>query len=222
MKRLGVLLRVALAVALAQLGWTWLQRHDADLRIRRMLEGRRPASDATRRNSGTSARIVQFYARSGELVEGERTVICYGVENARTVRLDPPVETVAPALVRCFWIEPAQDTTYKMIAEGADGSRDEASFQVKVRPAPPAFRMVAVSDKTIPPGEVVTVCYGVEHATGVVLHPIGWRLPAGSKNCIRFYPKQTADYTLIASGTGGTETRERFRVAVTSPANTRR
>jgi hypothetical protein len=74
--------------------------------------------------------------------------------------------------------------------------------------------MMAVSDKSIPPGEVVTVCYTVEHSTGVVLHPIGWRLPAGPKNCIRFYPKHTMDYALVASGTTGLEAREKFRVAV--------
>ena len=214
MKRIGLLLRVALAVALAQLGWTWLQRHDADLRIRRMLDGRRPRSEAPRRNTGTGARIVQFYARAGEVVEGDRKVICYGVENARTVRLDPPVESVEPALVRCFWIEPHEDTTYRLIADAPGGRHDEASFMVKVRPAPPVFRMVAVSEKAIPPGEVVTVCYNVDHASGVVLHPLGWRLPPGAKNCVRFYPKQTMDYALIASGTAGMQARERFRVAV--------
>jgi hypothetical protein len=60
----------------------------------------------------------------------------------------------------------------------------------------------------------VTVCYGVEHATAVRLDPIGWKLPAVPKNCIRFYPKQTLDYTLVASGAAGLEEREKFRVAV--------
>jgi len=60
----------------------------------------------------------------------------------------------------------------------------------------------------------VTVCYGVEHATAVRLDPVGWKLPAVVKNCIRFYPKQTLDYTLVASGTAGLEEREKFRVAV--------
>lgn len=218
MRRVGVLLRVALAVVLAQLAWTWIQRHDSDLRLRRLLEGRRGVTSSTEPpKSGTSARIIQFYARSGEIVEGERDAICYGVENARAVRIEPAVEKLWPAVVRCFAVEPKQDTTYTLFAEGADGSRDEASFTVNVRPAPPLFRMLAVSDKAIPPGEVLTVCYGVEHATGVTLHPIQWRLPATPKNCIRFYPKQTTEYTLVASGAAGMEAREKFRVAVTAP-----
>jgi hypothetical protein len=223
MRRLGVLLRLVLAVVLAQLAWTWVQRHDSDLRLRRLLAGRRARPPHSVAKSGTSARIVQFYARAGEIVEGETDVICYGVENVQSLKLDPPVANVSPALVRCFSVEPKWDTSYTLFAEGRDGSRDEATFAIRVRPAPPLFRMMAVSDKAIPAGEVVTVCYGVEHATGVVLHPIGWRLPAsGSRNCVRFYPKATTDFTLIASGTAGLEAKERFRVAVTSPASTRR
>jgi hypothetical protein len=215
MRRIGVLLRLVLAVVLAQLAWTWVQRHDSDLRLRRLLAGRHARPAESRGSSGTAARIVQFYAREAEIVEGERDLVCYGVENARSVKLDPPVETVEPALVRCFFVEPKWDTSYTLFAEGSDGSRDEATFAIRVRPAPPLFRMMAVSDKAIPAGEVVTVCYGVEHATGVVLHPIGWRLPAsGSKNCVRFYPKATTDFTLVASGAAGLEARERFRVAV--------
>jgi len=159
-------------------------------------------------------KIVQFYARNADIIDGERNLICYGVRNARALRLEPPIETLAPALVRCFWVEPRQDTTYRLVAEGFDGEQDKASFSIKVRPPPPVFRLMAVSDKAIPRGEVVTVCYGVEHATAVRLDPIGWKLPPVVKNCIRFYPKQTLDYTLVASGAAGLEERERFRVAV--------
>jgi hypothetical protein len=213
MKRFAVLLRIVAAVVLAQLGWTWLQRHDANLRIRRLLEGRSAPAGTAAPDDG-AVKIVQFYARAADMIDGERNLICYGVRNAKALRLDPPVESVSPALVRCFWVEPRQDTTYRLVAEGFDGKHDEISFSVKVRPAPPVFRLMAVSDKAIPPGEVVTVCYGVEHATAVRLDPIGWKLPAVVKNCIRFYPKQTLDYALVASGAAGLEEREKFRVAV--------
>jgi hypothetical protein len=213
MRRIGVLLRVALAVAIAQMGWTWLQRHDGDMKIRRLLAGRAaPAGRAP--SEGTGVKIEQFYARSGEITDAENTVICYGVRNARAVRLEPPVERLTPSLTRCFFVEPKQDTTYTLTAEGADGTTDMASFRVKVKPAPPVFRMLAVSDKAVPRGEVVTVCYGVERASGVRMEPGGMRLPPGMKNCIRFYPKHTAEYTLIASGAAGQEQRESFKVAV--------
>jgi hypothetical protein len=213
MKRLAVLLRVALAVAIAQLGWTWLQRHDADMKIRRTLAGR-ARSEARLPDSGPGVKIEQFYARSGEITDVENTVICYGVRNARAVRLEPPVEQLTPSLTRCFFIEPRHDTRYTLTAEGTDGTTVSESFEIKVRPAPPIFKLLAVSDKEIPRGEVLTVCYGVERATGVRLEPGGWRLPAVAKNCIRFYPTKSTEYTLIASGAAGVEQKERFKVAV--------
>jgi hypothetical protein len=214
MRRLGVLVRVALAVAIAQLAWTWLQRHDSDLRLRRMLAGRVAQKESAKPDAGPGVRIEQFYARSGEITDAENTLICYGVRNARSVRLEPPVEKLAPSLTRCFFVEPKEDTRYTLTAEGDDGATATESFEVKVRPAPPVFRLFAVSDKEIPRGEVLTVCYGVERATGVRLEPGGWKLPASPKTCIRFYPKQSTEYSLIASGATGGEQRERFKVAV--------
>jgi len=93
MKRLSVLLRIVLAVVLAQLAWTLLQRHDADLRIRRVLEGRNAPAKALPPDNG-AVKIVQFYARAAEIVDGDRDVICYGVRNVKDVRLEPPVELV--------------------------------------------------------------------------------------------------------------------------------
>src|SRR4051794_16768653 len=142
MKRIGVLLRLALAIVIAQLAWTWLQRHDSDMKIRRLLAGRAtPTAPAA-----TALKIEQFYAREGEITDAESALVCYGVRNARSVRIDPPVARLTPSLIRCFTVEPKEDTTYTLTAEGADGAVDTASFQLKVRPAPPVFRMLAVSD----------------------------------------------------------------------------
>jgi hypothetical protein len=209
-----MLLRVALAVAIAQLGWTWLVRHDSDMKIRRLLAGRAARPSAPAPDAGTRVKIEQFYVRSGEITDVENTVICYGVRNAKAVRIDPPVAKLTPSLTRCIEVDPKHDTRYTLTAEGLDGAVDTASFELKVKPAPPEFKMLAVSDKEIPRGEVLTVCYGVERATGVRMEPGGWKLPPGMKNCIRFYPPRTTEYTLIASGAAGVERKERFKVAV--------
>ena len=44
------------------------------------------------------ARILQFYAASGAVDAGENVTICYGVEDAKSVRIEPPVEELKPAL----------------------------------------------------------------------------------------------------------------------------
>ena len=198
MRRISHVLLIAIGIAAANLGWTWLERHSADLRMERTLQARRNRRDAVPADSSTRVKITQFYATAAEITDDDHNTICYGVENARTVRLDPPVEKLTPVLVRCFWVEPRQDTTYKLIAEGVDGSQDSASFRIRVRPAPPWIGFMAVSHKEIVAGDAVTVCYGVSHATSVRIQPINWAVAPVARNCVRFYPPASMKFTLVA------------------------
>jgi hypothetical protein len=212
MKGMAIVLWILIGIATAHLGWTWLERHNRDVRMAKTLEGRH-GSGATA-DTGTSVRISEFYAMAGEMTDADRNTICYGVRNAKSVRMEPAVNHLWPSMTRCFWVEPRQDTTYKLIAEGFDGSQASASFQVRVKPAPPSILFMAVSHKEIQRGDAVTVCYGVSHARAVRLDPIGWNLAPIAKNCARFYPKMTLGYTLVAAGEAGVTDTDKFRVAV--------
>jgi hypothetical protein len=215
MKRIGVACGIALVVALASLGWTWLQRREGNLHMARTLEAsRRHAGRAIGEDTGTRVRITQFYAKTGEMTNADRNIICYGVVNAKSVRMDPPVENLAPSRSRCIWVEPKKDTTYTLFAEGLDGTRDSASFQLNVKPAPPHIQFVAVSHSEIRRGEPVTVCYGVDHAKGVRLDPLRVGLPPLVKNCTRFYPKTSLKYTLVAFDALGRADQENFSIQV--------
>jgi len=81
---------------------------------------------------GGPVKIVQFYAREGVVTEGGSTVICYGVLNAKTVRIDPAVADVWPSMNHCIDVHPARETRYTLTAESADGSRVSESFTVQV------------------------------------------------------------------------------------------
>jgi len=85
---------------------------------------------------GTAVKIVQFYSREGTLFEGSTTVLCYGLANARSVRIEPPVEGVGVSLNRCVEVAPERDTRYTLTAEGNDGHVVSESFVLKVRPDP--------------------------------------------------------------------------------------
>jgi hypothetical protein len=209
MRRIGLLVT---AIAIANLAWVWCQRHDGAVRMEQRIDARRQGSGG--RNTSTGVRITQFYATSGEITDAGHSTVCYGVENARSVRLEPPVYDVRPALTRCFWVEPKQDTTYSLSAVGNDGSSDSASFRVLVKPAPPSILFMAVSKNEIVKGDAVTVCYGVEHAKGVRLEPIGWTLFAGKKECVRIYPPRDMKFTLVAAGVSGATARDHFDVKV--------
>ncbi|HKE24265.1 MAG TPA: hypothetical protein VKB88_18010 [Bryobacteraceae bacterium] len=83
-------------------------------------------------NLGGSVKIVQFYARDGIVIEGRSTVLCYGVLNAKSVRLEPSIADVWPSVNRCVDIHPARETRYTLTAEGADGRSVSESFNVQV------------------------------------------------------------------------------------------
>jgi hypothetical protein len=204
-----------IAVAAAYLGWTFLSRRQATARMERAIEAQRSSeSSMPAEKTGSGVKITQFYAKSAEITAAERNLICYGVRNARSVRMEPPVESLTPSLSRCFPVEPKRDTTYTLIAEGFDGSRDSASFQISVKPAPPHIEFVTVSAGTVRLGESVTVCYGVDHSKVVRLDPIGLALPAAAKHCTLFYPKATRAYTLVALDGEGRRDSEKFSIQV--------
>src|SRR5262249_31194678 len=83
---------------------------------------------------GTAVKILQFYARDGTLTEGSPSVICYGVLNAKSVEIAPPVGNMFVALNRCVGVAIEHDTRYTLTAEGNDGRKVSASFIVAVHP----------------------------------------------------------------------------------------
>ena len=124
MKRhVQVALRVMVAVAVAYAGWTFLSRALSEYRLRRYVD-----AEQTRRNAeflrvygGTAVKILQFYSRDFKVTEGTNSVICYGVINAKSVRMEPPAEGVTPSLNKCVEVAPTKETRYTLIAEGSDG-----------------------------------------------------------------------------------------------------
>ncbi|HTX38924.1 MAG TPA: hypothetical protein VME43_28060 [Bryobacteraceae bacterium] len=81
-------------------------------------------------------RILQFYASVGILTAGQRALLCYGVENARSITISPSIDGVYPALSRCVEILPQHTTHYVIMAEGYDGRVATQSFTLAVEAAP--------------------------------------------------------------------------------------
>jgi len=91
------------------------------------------ARQTIERFGGGDLRIVSFYAAPGAIARGGRTSICYGVTGAKTVRLEPPVREVWPAMGRCFEVSPLRNTEYKLVAEDGAGHSTGQTVMVKVR-----------------------------------------------------------------------------------------
>lgn len=94
-------------------------------------------------------RILQFYASVGSLTAGQKAQLCYGVENARSVRISPMIQGVYPSLSRCMDILPEHTTHYMIMAEGYDGQVATRSLTLAVQtiPVPPQILNYAGAER---------------------------------------------------------------------------
>ena len=159
-------------------------------------------------------KITQFYASPAHPRQGEKTLLCYGVENAKDVRLDPPVEEVWPALSRCFEVKPKGAAKYTLSASGPGGS---VSQSLSLTPAPPAVEIIEVSINKLDftRGETATVCYKAKNAKNVSIRPGEWIDPHTPENgCIQDKPQRETTYVVTATGAGGETDTERVTARV--------
>ena len=177
-----------------------------------------PAGSQPRQNAPTPAaapaKITQFYAQPAHPHKGEKTLLCYGVEDATEVRIDPPVEKLWPALSRCFDVPSEKTVTYTLTASGAGGS---ARQSLAVAVAPPAAHIIEVSINKLDfaPGETVTVCYKAKSAKNVSIRPGTWIEPHTLENgCISDRLQQNTTYVVTATGAGGDTDVERVTARV--------
>jgi hypothetical protein len=171
------------------------------------------------------ARILQFYAYPGAVDRGEHTSLCYGVENVRSVRIEPVSEPIPLSGNKCIQISPRSTTAYTLIAEGQDGRTVSQKLTVEVkgvaaaRPAPQRvaheiIRFFIPSANEIAPGQMVTLCYSLENATSVRVEPNVRSLQPDPKACFAVTPEKTTTYTLIATGKSGETDRETVTITM--------
>ena len=80
-------------------------------------------------------RILQFYASVGSVTMGQKAMLCYGVENAKSIHISPSVSGAYPSPNHCVEIVPERTTHYMILAEGFDGRVATQSFTLPVLPA---------------------------------------------------------------------------------------
>jgi hypothetical protein len=161
-----------------------------------------------------AARITQFYATAPVLAKGEQELLCYGVENARAVRLEPPAGELSAALARCVEVNPASTTRYTLTAEGFSGPPATQELTVTVGPPHVKIIDVTVSSLTVTRGNMVSLCYHVENAASVEIEPIHFRGPSTPRGCGTDTPQKTTTYIVTAKGAEGSRDTEKVTVQV--------
>lgn len=159
-----------------------------------------------------SVHIVNFYATAPQLPRGEKELLCYGVENAKTVWLEPPRQEVSAALSRCVEVEPKETTTYTLTAKDVSGKQATQQVTVKIGAAKAKILEVKVSSLEIAKGDPVSICWKAQNAK-VTVAPLAASKPA-MPNCVVDTPNKTTTYTVTATGADGDQDQEKVTVRV--------
>ena len=162
-------------------------------------------------------RILQFYAAPSEIFQGEQAVICYGVEDAISVRITPDVEGLRPSFSRCISVSPRRSTTYTFVAEGQSGDQLTRATRILVKPVPrpaPEVAYFTAEAASLKSGETVKLCFRLENTESARLEPPVQELGSAVTGCFVVAPRQTTTYTLVGVGTEGRTARKRVTVTV--------
>lgn len=107
-----------------------IDREAAQQRAKKQLSQDRAALEQM---GGKEMAIQSFYASPGMVRPGETVQLCYGVANAKTVKLEPQSNPVWPSYARCVDVTPSKTTTYTLTIEDAAGHSLSQTLEVKVR-----------------------------------------------------------------------------------------
>src|ERR1035438_1186459 len=208
LRRAAIPLRVAVVLALAYLLYVLLARHSAEKRFSEQHTAADAATSAfDAAYGGTGRSILQFYARDGVLYEGKSTVICYGVVNAKSVTIDPPIQGGAyVSFNRCVEAAPKRDTTYVLTAQGNSGKTVSASFTIRVQADPdslPRITSFGINRHILEKGRhIYTLAFAFQNGKNVSIDPPVFSPIEDSAPFGQFFvaPDKTTTYTLTVTG----------------------
>jgi hypothetical protein len=126
-------------ILLAFIGYTFWSRHteNADLAYKqqaaRSAQQRESDAAAVEELGGSDFKILAFYASPGSIHRGDTVDMCYGVSNAKTVKLDPPEANVWPSANRCMQVTPKKTTTYTLTIDDRKGNISNQQLTIIVK-----------------------------------------------------------------------------------------
>jgi len=126
-------------IAVLVVGWIFFSRWQENRVIEKRTERERTQKQQEQdritleQMGGKELAIQNFYAIPAVVHRGEGVQLCYGVANAKTVRLEPQSNPVWPSYSRCVDVTPTKTTTYMLTIADAAGNTKSQSLEVTVR-----------------------------------------------------------------------------------------
>lgn len=117
-------------------GWVMYSRHqstvDSETAAREQKVEAEKRVDDQIFGSG-EVKFTTLEAADATVRRGQTTELCYGVVNATSVKIDPPIESIKPSSRHCMDISPKKTTTYTVTASDAKGNSKSLSLTITVK-----------------------------------------------------------------------------------------
>ncbi|MGB2672007.1 MAG: hypothetical protein WA621_14735 [Candidatus Acidiferrum sp.] len=130
----AVLVVVLFAVVLTMFS-RWLDARNIERKAAQQRAEKQHEEDrlAVEQMGGKEFTILDFYASPKVIRRGESAQLCYGVSNAKSVKLEPQTQAVWPSLAHCVDVSPTKTTTYTLTIGNATGQAKSQTVDVNVR-----------------------------------------------------------------------------------------
>jgi len=131
----GAALVIVALVVVGILVSRWKENRDLEERAKQAKTQQQREQDniALEQLGGKKLAIQNFYATPGTIRRGQSVQLCYGVANAKTVKLEPQRNPVWPSYSRCVDVTPTKSTTYTLTIADAAGNTKTQTLEVQVR-----------------------------------------------------------------------------------------
>jgi hypothetical protein len=127
---------VAMIIAALYVAWTFYSRYEENRAAMQAIQNKKAEENKQVVDQVYGSGEVKFTtmtADNGVLALGQTTQLCYGVANAKTVKIDPPVEPLKPSYHHCFEVAPKKTTTYTITADDGVGHTKSESLTIQVK-----------------------------------------------------------------------------------------
>jgi hypothetical protein len=131
----SVVLAVALLGVVFVMVSRWQESRSSERRAAQERAEKQHEQDriAVEQLGGKELAILSFYASPTAIRRGESAQLCYGVANAKTVKLEPQSQEVWPSVAHCVDVSPAKSIIYTLTIEDAEGKKLSQNVEIKIR-----------------------------------------------------------------------------------------
>jgi hypothetical protein len=169
----------------------------------------------------TPPRVMSFSVDPATVPANGQAQLCYEVENAISVTIEPNIGERKPATKECLTVTAEKTTTYTLTAIGPDGKTTTQVVTLTVDvPALARIARFEVSRDNGPGGAndvQFRLCYEVRNAQHAEIDNNGGAVVLDEPHCQRIKPEQVTTYTLSATGSDGRTVSQQVTADATKP-----